>query len=177
VTIESLAPGPHQVVVENESGSVEQSVRIEADDTLEVEVPIYSGWLALFAPVEVRIFEEGRLLGTSLDGRILMAPGRHRLELVNQRLGYRETRDVVIQPGRVLAVSVEAPRGTLLVDAPAGTSVSVDGVAMGVAPLGELSVEVGTREVLFQHPELGQRRVTVTVGLGAPARVNMLAPR
>jgi hypothetical protein len=106
-----------------------------------------------------------------------MSPGRHRLELVNQRLGLRQIREVVIQPGRVLAVSVEAPRGTMVIEAPSGTSVSVDGVAMGVTPLGELSVEVGTREILFQHPELGQRRVTVTVGVGAPARVNMLAPR
>ena len=177
LTIDDLPAGPHQVVAQNESGTVEQTVRVVADETLEIDVPIYSGWLALFAPVEVRIFEDGRLLGTSLDGRILMSPGRHRLELVNQRLGLRQIREVVIQPGRVLAVSVEAPRGTMVIEAPSGTSVSVDGVAMGVTPLGELSVEVGTREILFQHPELGQRRVTVTVGVGAPARVNMLAPR
>ena len=176
LAVEQVAAGTHALVVEGPAGSVEQPVEVEADGTVTVDVPIYSGWLAVFAPIEVRIFLQGKLLGTSLDGRLLVPPGKHQLELINPALGYREQRTVTVTPGRVTALSVEAPRGTIVVDAPDGTDVSVDGQPVGTTPVGELPVAIGTREIVFRHPQLGQRRVTVTVGVDVPARVSMLRP-
>jgi len=176
LAVEQVTAGTHALVVEGPAGSVEQPVEVEADGTVTVDVPIYSGWLAVFAPIEVRIFLQGKLLGTSLDGRLLVPPGKHQLELINPALGYREQRTVTVTPGRVTALSVEAPRGTIVVDAPDGTDVSVDGQPVGTTPVGELPVAIGTREIVFRHPQLGQRRVTVTVGVDVPARVSMLRP-
>jgi hypothetical protein len=177
VTVEHVPVGTHDVVVETDKGSVRTTVKITADRKTEVDVPIYSGFLAVFAPVELRIFESGRLLGTTLDGRLLMPPGQHTIELVNQALGFRERRTVEVTPGRVTALSVTAMSGEIDVDAPAGTEVFVDGASRGVAPIGTLRVGAGTREVVLRHPELGQRRFVVTVGMKAPARVSFTAPR
>jgi len=176
VTIENLPVGSHEVVLESDAGSVRSTVKVRADETAELSVGIYSGWLAVFAPVEVRIFEGGKMIGTTLDGRLMMRPGTHTIELRNPSLGFHETRKVEITPGRVTALSLQAPTGTLTVDAPAGTEVIVDGDAKGTAPLAGIGVAVGTREVMLRHPQLGQRRFVVTVGAKVPAQVSFMSP-
>jgi hypothetical protein len=175
VTIDNLPAGSHEVVVEGDAGSVRSTVKVRADQTAELNVGIYSGWLAVFAPVEVRIFEGGRMIGTTLDGRLLMPPGMHTLELRNPSLGFHETRKVEITPGRVTALSLQAPMGTLKVDAPAGTEIVIDGEAKGTAPADAIAVAVGTREVVLRHPQLGQRRFVVTVGTKAAAQVSFMS--
>jgi hypothetical protein len=175
--IEDLPAGSHEVLVESDAGSVRESVRVRADDVVEVDIPVFSGWLAVFAPVELRIFEQGRMIGTTADGRIMMPPGRHDVELVNASLGIRQNHTVEIRPGRVEAISLEAPNGTLDIDAPVGTEVVVNGQRLGVTPLEALTLPVGTHEVTLRHPILGQRRVVVSVGAGVPAKVSLLAPQ
>lgn len=175
--IEDLPAGGHEVLVESDAGSVRESVRVRADEVVEVDIPVFSGWLAVFAPVELRIFAQGRMIGTTADGRILMPPGRHDVELVNASLGIRHNHTVEIRPGRVEAISLEAPNGTLDVDAPVGTEVVVNGQRLGVTPLEALTLPVGTHEVVLRHPMLGQRRVVVSVGAGVPAKVSLLAPQ
>jgi hypothetical protein len=177
VTIDNLPVGSHEVVVEGDAGSVRSTVKVRADQTSELNVGIYSGWLAVFAPVEVRIFEGGRMLGTTLDGRLMLRPGVHTLELRNPSLGLHETRKVEITPGRVTALSLQAPTGTLAVDAPAGTQILVDGEAKGTAPTDPIAVGVGTREVVLRHPQLGQRRFVVTVGAKVAVQISFMSPQ
>lgn len=177
LVIEELDAGTHEILVESDAGSVRETVRVRPDTLAEIDAAIFSGWLAVFAPVELRIFEQGRMIGTTLDGRILMPPGRHEVELVNAELGIRQTRTVEIRPGKVEALSLEAPNGTLTVDAPPGTEVVVDGTPAGVTPLQGLTLAVGTHQVELRHPQLGQRRVVVSIGAGRPARVSLLAPQ
>jgi hypothetical protein len=177
LVIDNLPAGRHTIVAEHTSGTVSSSVDVAADATTEADIGIFSGWLTVFAPIEVRIFLGGRFLGTSLDGKLLVPPGHHDIEVVNARLGYRETRSVDIEPGRNTAVSIEVPDGTIAIEAPDGTEVSIDGKVVGVMPLGPLAAPIGTREVVLRHPQLGQRRIAVSVGLDAPARVSLLAPQ
>jgi len=176
VTLENVPVGAQEIVVESDNGSVKSAVQVKADQVAEVDVGIFAGWLAVFAPVEIRVFEGGRLIGTSVDGRLLMKPGTHNLEMVNTSLGVRQMRQVEITPGRVTAVSLELAAGTIQVDAPAGTEIVIDGELKGTAPVDAISVPIGTREVVLRHPQIGQRRVVVTVGARAPARVSLLAP-
>ena len=117
------------------------------------------------------------MLGTTLDGRLMMRPGVHTLELRNPSLGLQETRKVEITPGRVTALSLQAPAGTLAVDAPAGTQILVDGEAKGTAPTDPIAVGVGTREVVLRHPQLGQRRFVVTVGAKVAAQISFMSPQ
>ena len=44
---------------------------------------------------------------------------------------------------------------------------------MGETPLGDLRVQVGTREVIAKHPRFGSQRVVTSVSLSAPAEVTI----
>jgi hypothetical protein len=173
LVIDDLPAGTHVVRLESDVGTVRTTVRIEAGRVEELDVPIFSGWITVFAPFEVRVFEGGRLIGTSNDGRLMLAPGAHVLDIVNRSLGFTTRREVTVEPGGHTALSIEAPRGTLQVVAPDGTEVLIDGELAGVMPLTAVKVPIGTRDVLLTHPVLGQRRATVMVTLTSPVRVEM----
>jgi hypothetical protein len=51
--------------------------------------------------------------------------------------------------------------------------VLLDGRAIGQTPLANLDVPIGTHEVTWRHPQLGERRQTVVVKAQSPARVGM----
>ncbi len=177
LVLDDVPAGSHTVVAESTSGTVRSQADVGEHELAELDLGIFSGWLTVFAPVEVRIFEGGRLLGTSLDGKLLVAPGPHEIEIVNTRLGYRETRTVDIEPGRHTALSVTGPSGTIVIDAPDGTEVMVDGQNAGTTPLEGIKAPIGTREVVLKHPSFGQRRMTVTVRADGPARLSLLTPQ
>ena len=54
-----------------------------------------------------------------------------------------------------------------------GREVWIDGEKVGETPMGNLPVTIGTHEILFRHPDLGERRRVTTVTLTAPARVSV----
>jgi hypothetical protein len=176
VEIEGVIAGTHALTLESESGVVKRSVKVVPGEAASVDVAIFSGWLAVFAPFHVRVFEGNRLLGTSEDGKILLPPGKHDLDLVNKTLGVRESRTIDITPGGTTAVSLEAPGGAIAVDAPEGTEVWIDGERKGTAPMEAVSVSVGTREVVLRHPQLGQRRLILQVGATATSRASFFTP-
>ncbi|MCU0251564.1 MAG: PEGA domain-containing protein [Vicinamibacterales bacterium] len=171
LTIDGLAEGPHAVLVRDGSGLVRRTVRVRADQVEDATLQIRPGWLAVFAPVKVDIFENGRPIGSTEGGRVLSAPGPHTIELVSRSMGFRETLQVDIKPGEVAAVTVQLPPVTIEIVAPEEAEILVDGQSVGQAPLGPLKVAVGTREIVMRHPTLGERRQVVTVTYNAPARV------
>lgn len=177
VTLQDVAAGPHTVVAESQNGTVKSQVRVSPNETAELDLGIFSGWITVFSPVEVRVFESGKLLGTSLDGKLLISAGTHTLELVNKTLGYHERHTVEIEPGKASVLSIEAPNGSIIIEAPDGTEIFVDGQPAGTTPVEKVSAPIGTRDIVLRHPAMGQRRMTVTVGAEVPARVSMLAPQ
>lgn len=178
--IEDLVPGEHAVVLESELGSVKQTVTIEAGTTASLVVPLtpsenapLSGWLSISAPVNMQLFEKGRLVGSSDIDRIMMPTGRHEIEIVNEVLGYRDTRTVQVGAGRVTPISIDMPNATISINAVPWANVSVDGQQVGETPIGNLSLPIGPHEVIFRHPEFGEQRRAVTVTLTAPARLSV----
>ena len=179
LVVGGLAPGTHTVVLENALGSVTERVTIEPGVTAALVVPLngpkgapVSGWVSVTAPVELQVFEGGRLLGSTRLDRIMMAVGRHELEIRNDTLGYRQTRVVEVTPGRVTPIRLDVPRGSLAVNATPWADVWVNGQHVGETPIGHVELPIGTHDVLFRHPELGEYRQTVTVTLAGPARVS-----
>ena len=172
LTIENLSAGAHSLVVRDDSGTVRQSVRVTAGQTTDVSLKIRPGWLAVFAPVKLEVLENGKPIGSTEAGRILAAAGPHTIEVVSQAIGFRETRQVEIKPGEVLALTLELPPVTVEVAAPAEAEILVDGQSVGQAPLGPLQIAVGTREFVMRHPTLGERRQVVTVTYNGPARLS-----
>jgi hypothetical protein len=180
VTVAALAPGEHAVQVESDLGSVKQTVVVEAGNTASLTVPLggadgapVSGWLAVSAPGELQIFENKRLIGTTQAERMMVSAGRHELELVNEAIGYRAVRTVQVSAGKVTPIKIEFPKGTMALNAVPWADVWVDGEKVGETPIGNLQVTIGTHDIVFRNPDLGEQRHKVTVTLTAPARLSV----
>jgi hypothetical protein len=132
-----------------------------------------SGWISVAAPIDLRVYLNRKLLGSSRTGRLVAPVGRHDLEVVNESLGYRVTRSVTVSPGKVSSVAVDVPNGSLSVNALPWAEVSIDGERIGETPIGNVALTIGAHEVVFRHPELGEQRHKVVVTANAPARLSV----
>jgi serine/threonine protein kinase len=181
LTIPNLAAGAHTVVLENNGVSVKQEVNIEAGVTASLLVPLaaapvsapVSGWVSVTAPVEMQLYENGRLLGTTQSEKVMVPAGKHDIEITNQPLAFRVLRSVQIAPGKATPISVVLPKQRLAINALPWAEVSIDGQRIGETPLGDLSVLVGPHEIVFRHPELGEQKHAITVTAAAPARLSV----
>jgi uncharacterized cupredoxin-like copper-binding protein len=180
LTIPGLTPGSHMVVLENDLGSVNEEVSIQPGATASLVVPMkapqgapVSGWISITAPAELQIFENQRLLGSSRTDRIMVATGRHEIELSNEALGYRASQTIQVGPGQVAKLRPEWPRGTIAINATPWATVTLDGQDLGETPVGNTTVAIGTHEVVFRHPQLGEQHYTATVTATTPARVSV----
>jgi hypothetical protein len=95
------------------------------------------------------------------------------LELVNAGLGYRVLRVVHITAGQTFNVGLRSPMGSLSINALPWAEVSINGQRAGETPIANLSLPIGNHEVLFRHPEFGEQRRTVTVGVQGPVRLGV----
>ena len=138
---------------------------------------VRSGGLAITSPIEVQLVEGNRVLGSSADGSVVMTAGVHQLELVNSAFGYRERRTVEVKSGQVIPLLVKPPDGRLNINALPWAQVWIDGKQAGETPLANVSVPVGQHEVVFRHPELGERRETTLVKSGAVTRISVTLSR
>jgi hypothetical protein len=132
-----------------------------------------AGWLTTKAPIVVEIRENGRLLGTSESDRLMLAAGTHQLEFVNEVLGFRASRSVQVVPGKVMTLGLELPRGVVNLNAAPWAEVFIDGQPVGETPIGNLSVPIGPHEIVFRHPQFGERRHAVSVTAGVPVRLSV----
>jgi len=180
VTVKELAPGSHVVVLQNDLGSVNEDVTIQPGATASLVVPLkapqgapVSGWISITAPAELQIFESDRLLGTSRTDRIMVAAGRHDIEITNEALGFRTTQSIQVAPGQVARLRPDWPMGTIAINATPWANVTLDGKELGETPVGNTSVPIGTHEVIFRHPQLGEQRITATVTANSPARLSV----
>jgi hypothetical protein len=181
LTIVDLAPGDHQVELQAEGASARHTVNVQAGGTASLVVPMgtatpggpVSGWVAVKAPFALEIREQGRLLGTTETDRIMMASGRHELDVVNDALGYHATRVVQVMPGKVAAITVDVPQGVVNLNAAPWAEVWIDGQRAGETPIGNLAVPIGPHEIVFKHPQLGEKRHAISVTLGAPVRLSV----
>jgi hypothetical protein len=182
VTVADLEPGEHEVLLQAENGTpVRQKVMIQPGVTASILAPVVaataagpvSGWVSVKSPVTVDILENGRLVGTSDTDKIMMAAGRHDVELVNQTLGYRATRAIQVPPGKVTPIAIELPEGTININAAPWADVFIDGRHVGETPIGNLSLAIGPHEIVFRNPQLGEKRQAVSVTLNAPVRLSV----
>jgi len=180
LTIADLPPGVHAVVLESDAGSAKQEVTIEAGIAAMLVVALSpsqtgpgSGWISIAAPVEMQVYEGGRLLGSSESERIMVPAGKHEIEISNIPLVYRSIRTVQVSPGKVVPIKIELPQQRLALNAVPWAEVWVDGEKVGETPIGDLKVAVGPHEVIFRHPELGEQRHAITVTAASPARLSV----
>jgi hypothetical protein len=182
VTITDLLPGAHEVVLQTAIASARHVVDVQAGGTASLVTPVasattpagpVSGWLAVNSPFSLEIREDGRIIGTSQADRIMLAAGRHELQLVSETMGYRVNRVVTVMPGKVETIKIELPNGVVNLNATPWAEVFVDGQRVGETPIGNLSVPIGPHEVLFRHPQFGEKRHAISVTLTGPIRVSV----
>src|SRR5437763_1433860 len=138
--VRSLAPGHHVVVVSDGTTSVNRSVDVTVGATVNMFISLAAaangptGTVAFDSPLELRLLEDGHLLGLSNGAPLVLTPGKHKLELVNDALEMRVSRTVTVEAGQIARVAVPVPNGTLSVKASPCAAVNVDGRALGVPP-------------------------------------------
>ena len=177
VTALELTAAQYKVTVTSETGSAERTVTVEPGAVAsvvfslpKVQAPL-AGWLAVSAPFELQITEGTDVIGSGGASKIMLAAGRHDIILTNRTLEYQETRKIEVTPGKVTTVRVDPPRAMLSANARPWADVFVDGTSVGQTPISNLAVPIGTHQVLFRHPQLGERRESVVVNVKGPNRV------
>jgi hypothetical protein len=179
VLVRQLSPGSHTVTVSGPSGRMTQRVTVQPGMMSSLVMSLggaaefASGWLAISSPIRVEILERGNILGSTDSPRLLVAAGRHDFELTNVELGYRVRRTVQIVAGQTASLRLDIPNGVLNINALPWAEVWVGSRALGETPIANLPLPLGTHELLFRHPDLGEQRKTVVVGAGAPVRVGV----
>ena len=168
-----MSVGAHKVVLQSREGVITKDIQIQAGATVNIDEGIFSGWIRVFAPFDLQVYDGKKMIGTTDQERIMMPAGRHDLDFVNNQRGFRDTRIVELGPGATIPISIDKIEGTLRVDAPEGSEIFIDGTRVGEAPLGEQTVTLGVREVEVKHPTLGAKKVSARVTSAAPADVKV----
>jgi hypothetical protein len=158
---------------------VEQRVEVVQGTTASVHIVApqstgtVAGWLAVTVTTPLQIFEQDKLVGTTNIGRLLLPPGQHVLDFVSDELGFRAQRTITVKSGAATELTLDLPAVTLSVNAQPWAEVSVDGERVGETPIGTLSRPIGRHEIVLRHPELGERRRTVTLTTNGPNRISV----
>jgi hypothetical protein len=183
VSIDQLQPGQHEVSVKTRTGVVRRAVTIQPRETLSLIVSstapppnptaVSAGWITVSSPIELQLREGGKVIGTSESDRVMLTAGDHDIEFANDALGFSARRTVRVTAGKTAATKVDLPTGVLNVNAQPWAEVWIDGDRVGETPIGNLSRRIGTHEVVFRHPDLGERRETVVIAVGKPARIGI----
>jgi hypothetical protein len=179
VTIDELVPGDHTVVVKGSGGSVRRTVSVKAGETLSLVISPTApavpapGWLSVHSTTRLELRQYGKLIGTTDTEQLMLPAGEHDIELVNEAVGYRSARKITVASGKTTTLSVELPYGSLSLNAQPWAEVWIGGERIGETPIANLSRRVGSYDVTFRHPELGERRQTVLVTLRQPSRLGV----
>jgi hypothetical protein len=185
LTVPSLAAGEHAVVVRGPAGSVRRTVVVQRGETMSLILAptaapptTAAGWVTFESPVVLQLRENGQLVGTTETARLMLPAGDHDLEMSNDLLGFSTSRRVTITAERTTNVPVSVPNGTLSINAAPWAEVFIDGERIGETPIANISRPIGTHEVILRHPQLGERRATITVSTKQTARLGVdMRPR
>jgi hypothetical protein len=131
-----------------------------------------SGGVKLVTPIELKVLEGDKVYGSTADGAIVASAGTHQLDLSNAALGFRTRMAVTFRPGQIVSVNVTIPMGKVNLNAQPWGEAFIDGRSVGDTPLANVNVPLGEHEVVFRHPNLGERRQTITVRADTPTRVS-----
>jgi len=179
LTIRDLTPGRHEVLVKGANTTYQRSVQVEAGATASLVVggapsttPSW-GWITLKTPFPVQVQEAGRVVGTSEIERIMLSPGNHELDFVADQLGFRQSAEVRILAGRAAPVSLTIPRVAMNINALPWAEVFVDGTRIGDTPLANVMQPIGEHEIVFRHPQFGEKRQMARLTLRDSLRISV----
>jgi hypothetical protein len=177
LTVTDLTADDHTVRVTNDAGSLERMVAMTAGGTASVmfSLPKLSGpvvgWLLISAPFPVELVEKGDVIGASGTSRIMLAAGVHEIVLTNHSYGYQEAQRIEVAAGKTTAITVHPPTASVSVNARPWAEIVLDGHSVGQTPIANLLVAVGPHEIVFRHPQFGERRQGIVVSAKGSNRI------
>ena len=131
-----------------------------------------AGGVRLSTPIELKVLLGDRVLGSSADGPIVTSAGTHDLEFINTALGFRARRAVTFRAGEITTVAIPVPAGRININATPWAEVLINGRSLGETPLANVEIPLGEHEIVFRHPDLGERRQRILVRADAVALVS-----
>jgi hypothetical protein len=178
LSLSSIAVGDHRVTLATDQSSIQRQVNVAAGATATVMATITNagtagGWATIKAPIDLQVFEAGQLIATSSTPRFMLPAGRHDLEVANADLEFRAPLRVEIEAGKTATASVAIPNGSVSINASPWAEIIIDGKPAGPTPIGNLSIPIGSHEIVWRHPQLGERKRVISVAARTPVRVGM----
>jgi hypothetical protein len=153
------------------AAKVEPTQPPAADPTQPVPAGPRFGGITVSSTIDLQVFKAGQPIG-STAGPIAVNEGSHTFELVNETLGFRLPQTVTIKGGQMTTLKISVPNGRVSINAAPWAEVTIDGTPAGQTPLANLSLPIGTHEIVFRHPQFGERRQTVVVKVDGLTRVS-----
>lgn len=131
------------------------------------------GFLTAFSRIPMEVYADGKRIGTTEDGQLLMASGTHQIEFVSERFHYRAAASLTIPAGHVLPYTVALPSSEVHILTTPGAQVWIEGERIGIAPLEPIYVPIGTREIVVKDSAGGEKRQVVEVKLGQTVELSL----
>jgi len=131
------------------------------------------GFIIAFSRVPMDLYADGKRIGTTEDGQILLPPGAHQIEFVSTRFAYKSAVSVTIHSGQVTPYTLTLPTALVHVTTAPGAEVWAEGQRIGAAPLAAFQVPIGTREVVVKDTH-GERRQSIEVKFGETAELTLM---
>ncbi len=104
----------------------------------------------------VAILVDGKKIGVGDATSGELKAGKHRVALVDKSRGINLTRSVRLRSGDKKRVEFDIGRGTLILDAPPGAKVIIDGKSRGRTPLKDTSLFEGRHTVVVKNDQGAQ---------------------
>lgn len=177
LTVSNLMVGDHVITVVGDGTTYRRTIRVTAAATASLLITNRtsagpeSGWFSVSVAVPLQIFEDGKLVGSTESDRILVPAGKHSFDFSNAALGFRASREVTIAAGQNQHLTLDLPKAAMNINATPWAQVWLDGRSLGETPIGDLTTSIGSHELVFRHPQLGERRITTVVTTREPARI------
>jgi hypothetical protein len=175
LVVQSLVPGEHRITVRNQGAVFQRTVTIEAGATATVVVggtaAAAAGWLSVDSPLRLQISEGGRVIGTTEADRLMLPTGQHQLTFADDTTGFRVVRALEIAAGQTTTVALQVPRAPVNVNAIPWADVWINNERIGETPIGNYMLPLGEHELELRNPQLGTKRVRLSVSMNGPNRV------
>ncbi|HEX8819546.1 MAG TPA: protein kinase [Archangium sp.] len=145
--VEPPAPAPALEPLDAGVQVVSVPSKVDAGTPVAPPASVPTMMVELSVTPEADVSIAGRALGrTPLT--VPLPYGRHTLTLVNAELGYRTARMIDVRPTGSGIFRIRLGMGSVLVLAPSGSQLTLDGREIGPAPRSELSIPEGEHELL-----------------------------
>lgn len=173
VAAEPPPPPPEEKPPEEKPPEPEPERQPKRQAAVQKKAPAGPGKVVVSTSPQMAIYIGGKKRGDG-SAEVELKAGSHVVKGINKGLGINVSKTVKVRPGQTSKVSLKASKGGLVVDAPAGSVVFVDGKKVGSVPgLDVVELYEGRHAVLVKNGTAQYRHtVPIRAGLDITLTVN-----